>query len=82
VLLTSLLYATLAKITLRQNGDVRKITSWAAIVALPTMVFGLYGMNFENMPELHWEYGYHAVLAVVVTGCLVLHRMFKRNRWL
>ena len=82
VLLTSLLYATLAKITLRQNDDVRKITSWAAIVALPTMVFGLYGMNFETMPELHWEYGYYGVLAVVATGCLVLHRTFKRNRWL
>jgi magnesium transporter len=82
LLLTSLLYATLAKITLRQNDDVRKITSWAAIVALPTMVFGLYGMNFEHMPELQWEYGYYGVLGVVVVGCLVLHRMFKRNRWL
>ncbi|HEX6340665.1 magnesium and cobalt transport protein CorA [Umezawaea sp.] len=81
-LLTSLLYATLARITLRQNDDVRKITSWAAIVALPTMVFGLYGMNFEHMPELGWEYGYHGVLGFVAVGCLVLHRTFKRNRWL
>ena len=82
LLLTGLLYATLAKITLRQNDDVRKITSWAAIVALPTMVFGLYGMNFEHMPELRWEYGYHGVLGFVAVGCFVLHRMFKRNRWL
>ncbi len=82
LLLTGLLYATLAKITLRQNDDVRKITSWAAIVALPTMVFGLYGMNFEHMPELHWEYGYYGVLAAVAIGCAVLHRTFKRNRWL
>ena len=48
---------------MRQNDDVRRISAWVAIVAVPTMVFGIYGMNFETMPELQWRYGYPAVLA-------------------
>ena len=58
----------------------RKISAWAAIIAVPTMVVGVYGMNFENMPELKWEYGYYAVFAATVTASLVLHRLFNRNR--
>ncbi|MEO6082983.1 MAG: magnesium and cobalt transport protein CorA [Umezawaea sp.] len=81
-LLDSLLYATLAKVTLQQNDDMRKISAWAAIITVPTMVVGVYGMNFEHMPELRWEYGYYAVLGAIASACLVLHRLFKRNRWL
>jgi magnesium transporter len=81
-LLTTLVDATLAKITLQQNTDMRKITSWAAIVAVPTMVVGVYGMNFDFMPELHWRYGYFAVLVFIVVVCVLLYRGFKRNGWL
>ena len=81
-MLTSLVDATLAKITLQQNTDMRKITAWAAIIAVPTMVAGVYGMNFDYMPELHWKFGYPLVMLVIFVVSLVLHRIFRRNRWL
>jgi magnesium transporter len=81
-LLDSILQAHVAQVTVAQNEDMRKITAWAAIVAVPTMFCGLYGMNFDHMPELHWTYGYPAVLGVIVTLCLVIHRGFRRNGWL
>jgi magnesium transporter len=81
-LLTTLVDATLAKVTLQQNSDMRKITAWAAIIAVPTMVAGIYGMNFDVMPELHWKYGYPVVIGAVIVVCLVLHRVFTRKRWL
>ncbi|MGM1065088.1 magnesium and cobalt transport protein CorA [Saccharothrix sp. Mg75] len=81
-LLTTLVDATLAKVSLRQNNDMRKISAWAAIIAVPTMVFGAYGMNFDRMPELRWTYGYPLVLAGVLGACAVLYRLFKRFRWL
>jgi magnesium transporter len=81
-MLTSLVDATLAKITLQQSSDMRKITAWAAIIAVPTMVVGVYGMNFDYMPELHWKFGYPLVMLVIFVACLVLHRIFRRNRWL
>jgi magnesium transporter len=81
-LLTTLVDATLAKVSLQQNSDMRKITAWAAILAVPTMVVGVYGMNFDHMPELHWTYGYPIVIAVILAVCVVLHRIFTRNRWL
>jgi magnesium transporter len=81
-LLTTLVDATLAKISLQQNTDMRKITAWAAILAVPTMIAGIYGMNFDNMPELHWKYGYPLALMVIFAICLILYRIFRRNRWL
>jgi magnesium transporter len=81
-LLTTLLDATLAKISLQQNSDMRKITAWAAILAVPTMGVGVYGMNFDHMPELHWKFGYPGVMAVIIVVCLILHRIFTRNKWL
>ena len=60
-LLTTLVNAVLAKVTMRQNNDMRKITSWVAIIAVPTMIAGIYGMNFDYMPELRWEFGYPLV---------------------
>jgi magnesium transporter len=60
----------------------RKITAWVAIVSVPTMVAGIYGMNFEDMPELHWHLGYPLVLAVTTVACLLLFRVFRRNQWL
>ncbi|MEU1039290.1 magnesium and cobalt transport protein CorA [Streptomyces sp. NPDC005907] len=81
-LLNSILQAHLAQVTVAQNEDMRKITAWAAVIAVPTMVCGVYGMNFEHMPELHWKYGYGLVLAVISTACLTLYRGFRRNGWL
>ncbi|MBT2452252.1 magnesium/cobalt transporter CorA [Streptomyces sp. ISL-43] len=81
-LLDSILQAHLAQVTVAQNEDMRKITAWAAIVAVPTMVCGVYGMNFDNMPELHWTYGYPFVVGVMAVACFVIHRGFRRNGWL
>ncbi|MEV6250185.1 magnesium and cobalt transport protein CorA [Streptomyces sp. NPDC051742] len=81
-LLNSILQANLAQATVAQNEDMRKITSWAAIVAVPTAVCGVYGMNFDHMPELHWKYGYPMVLTGIVVICFTIHRTLKRNGWL
>ncbi|CAM5634155.1 magnesium transporter CorA [Streptomyces avidinii] len=81
-LLDSILQAHLAQVTVAQNEDMRKITAWAAIVAVPTMVCGVYGMNFDNMPELHWTYGYPIMVGVMAVACFVIHRGFRRNGWL
>ncbi|BCL19747.1 magnesium and cobalt transport protein CorA [Streptomyces tuirus] len=81
-LLNSILQAHLAQVTVAQNEDMRKITAWAAIVAVPTMVCGVYGMNFDHMPELHWRYGYGVVIGVISVACLALHRGFRRSGWL
>ncbi|NEA99093.1 magnesium and cobalt transport protein CorA [Streptomyces sp. SID13726] len=81
-LLDSILQAHLAQVTVAQNEDMRKITAWAAVIAVPTMVCGVYGMNFDHMPELRWRFGYPTVLAVIATACFLIHRGFKRNGWL
>jgi magnesium transporter len=81
-LLNSILQAHLAQVTVAQNSDMRKITAWAAIIAVPTMVCGVYGMNFKHMPELHWRFGYPLVIGVISVACLALYRGFRRNGWL
>ncbi|MHA5049944.1 magnesium and cobalt transport protein CorA [Streptomyces sp. SD15] len=81
-LLNSILQAHLAQVTVAQNEDMRKITAWAAVIAVPTMVCGMYGMNFDHMPELHWRFGYPLALGVITVLCLVLYRGFRRNGWL
>jgi magnesium transporter len=81
-LLNSILQANLAQASVAQNEDMRKITSWAAIIAVPTMVCGVYGMNFKYMPELQWKFGYPMVLGITVALCLGIHRSLKRNGWL
>ncbi|MDI3408864.1 magnesium and cobalt transport protein CorA [Streptomyces cavernicola] len=81
-LLDSILQAHLAQVTVEQNEDMRKITSWAAIIAVPTMVCGVYGMNFEHMPELKSPYGYPVVAVITVLACLLLHRTLRRKGWL
>ncbi|WP_419997614.1 magnesium and cobalt transport protein CorA [Streptomyces boninensis] len=81
-LLNSILQANLAQATVAQNEDMRKITSWAAIFAVPTMIAGIYGMNFDYMPELQWRYGYPAVMVVIAAICFSIHRGFRRNGWL
>jgi magnesium transporter len=81
-LLDSALEANLTQVSMRQNEDMRKISAWVAIAAVPTMFAGLYGMNFEHMPELEWTFGYPTVLAVILAICLYLHWRFKRAGWL
>ncbi len=81
-LLSSAHNAHMARISVQQNNDMRKISSWVAIAAVPTMVAGIYGMNFDHMPELHWTFGYPLVLGVTAAVCVCLFRMFKRSGWL
>ncbi|GAA0538090.1 magnesium transport protein CorA [Saccharopolyspora subtropica] len=81
-LLTTLVDATLAKITLQQNTDMRKISAWVAIISTPTMIAGIYGMNFDVMPETHWAFGYPVTLVVMFCACVVLFKIFRRNKWL
>lgn len=66
----------------RQSIVQRKFAAWAAILAFPTAIAGVYGMNFQNMPELSWHYGYFAVLGVIAAGCTGLYASFKRSGWL
>jgi len=81
-LLTSVLAANLTQVSVRQNDDMRKISAWVAIAAVPTMIAGIYGMNFEHMPELRWTFGYPLVLGVMLLACVGLYRNFKRVGWL
>ena len=66
----------------QENSITKRLASWAAILAVPTAVAGIYGMNFENMPELKTYYGYYVVLGFILTACLTLFWRFKRNGWL
>jgi magnesium transporter len=81
-LLSSALQANLTQAAVRQNEDMRKISAWVAIVAVPTAIAAIYGMNFEHMPELGWTYGYPAVLAVIAVLCVALYWRFRRSGWL
>jgi magnesium transporter len=81
-LLTSILEANLALVSVRQNDVVKKISSWAAIIALPTFIASVYGMNFEHMPELDERWGYPLVLAVMAACVIALVTFFRRIDWL
>jgi magnesium transporter len=95
-LLTDILSVNLAQISVRQNEqmhqqndvmrrqneDMRRISAWVAIVAVNTVIAGIYGMNFEHMPELGTRYGYYVTLGVMVVVAVVLYRRFKRSGWL
>lgn len=81
-ILLSMLMASTALQDLQQNRDVRKISAWVAIAAVPTAIAAIYGMNFDYMPELHWVFGYPLVLAIMASACTLLWRAFKRSGWL
>ena len=66
----------------RQNEATKKLAGWGALLAIPTMIFSIYGMNFAVMPELRWAYGYPALMGVVVVICLLLYRSLKKSGWL
>ena len=80
--LTSALNANLTQVSVRQNDDMRKISAWAAILAVPTVVTGVYGMNFRHMPELGWPVGYPMALAIIALICVSLYTYFRRAGWL
>ncbi|MER7835881.1 magnesium/cobalt transporter CorA [Streptomyces sp. NPDC096040] len=81
-LVSDVLSAHLAQMSVRQNDDMRKISAWAAMAAVPTMIAGIYGMNFDHMPELHWIWSYPAVIAIMAVLEMVLYRLFKRRGWM
>ena len=81
-MLNGVLGANLTQVTVRQNEDMRRISAWVAILAVPTMIAGIYGMNFDHMPELRYQYGYPAVLLAMAVLCSGLYRYFKRAGWL
>lgn len=80
-LLDAALTASLAQISVQQNEDMRRISAWVAMAAVPTLVAGIYGMNFEKFPELQWAYGYPLVLGGMVVIAGLMYRAFKRGGW-
>ncbi len=81
-MLNSLIQAALARVGMQQNSDMRKISAWAGIIAVPTMIAGIYGMNFQFMPELKWHWSYPVVVAVMATSCVALYFSFRKVNWL
>jgi magnesium transporter len=81
-LLTNILNVNLTLIGINQNDQTKKISAWAAVVIVPTLIAGIYGMNFDYMPELHWRYGYLLALSLMALIAFVLYRNFKRTGWL
>lgn len=81
-LLMTLLMAATSRQDLQQNSDMRRISAYVAIAAVPTMIAGIYGMNFDFMPELRWRYGYELVLGLMLVACFAIYRAFKRSEWL
>jgi magnesium transporter len=81
-LLSNVLQANLTEVSVRQNDDMRRISAWVAIWAVPTLLAGIYGMNFRHLPELEWAFGYPLVLVVMALICVGLYRGFRRSGWL
>ena len=81
-LLNTAMEANFSLISISQNDISKKFAGWAAIIALPTMIAGFYGMNFKFMPELEWQYGFYTVIIFTVAACTLLYFLFKRSGWL
>jgi magnesium transporter len=81
-LLNTALEANFSLISISQNDTSKKFAGWAAIIAVPTMVAGFWGMNFKFMPETEWQYGFHAVIALTIISCILLYYLFRRSGWL
>jgi len=81
-MLTTAMQVNLALVTVRQNEVVKRLAGWGAILAVPTVVFSLYGMNFKAMPELDWRFGYPAAVGATLIGCGLLYRKLKHSSWL
>jgi magnesium transporter len=76
------LEANLSLISSEQNEHTKRLAAWAAIIAVPTAIAGIWGMNFDAMPELRWRFGYLFALATMVGACGALYAGFKRSGWL
>jgi magnesium transporter len=81
-LVTTILAANLTSVSVRQNEDMRKISAWVAIAAVPTMIAAIYGMNFDHMPELRWTWGYPLSILGMAIVCIGLYRKFRSSGWL
>ena len=81
-LLSNILGVNLTMVSVRQNEQVQKISAWAAILVVPTIITGIYGMNFRNMPELNWSLGYPATLVMMVVISTLVYLGFRRSGWL
>ena len=82
ILLSTAFDGHLARISVQQNEDMRKISAGAALVVVPTLIAGIYGMNFDHMPELHWTYGYPFAMALMAGVAAGLFALFKKSGWL
>ncbi|MGU7844126.1 magnesium/cobalt transporter CorA [Burkholderia sp. AW33-5] len=80
-MLTNAMHVNLALVSVRQNEVVKQLAGWGAILAVPTVIFSMYGMNFQGMPELKTAWGYPITLSVTVAGCIALYRKLKRAGW-
>jgi magnesium transporter len=81
-MVTTAIQVSLATITIGESEVTKRLAAYAALVAVPTMVAGVYGMNFEHMPELKWEFGYPFAVWVMVLVDVVLYWRFRRAGWL
>jgi magnesium transporter len=81
-LVHNLFSATFAVASVQQNEQTRRISAWAGIIAVPTVIASIYGMNFRYMPELYLRFAYPVVVLVMVASCIVLYVIFKRIGWL
>jgi magnesium transporter len=81
-LLTAALEAYLSQVSNRLNQVMKQLTSWAAIILVPTLIAGIYGMNFRHMPELHWVFGYPMALGLMLISGLILYRVFRKRGWI
>jgi len=81
-ILTTALEANFSLISLSENEIQKRFAGWAAILAVPTMIAGIYGMNFDFMPELNWVYGYPLILSIIFVVCALMYGGFKRAGWL
>ena len=81
-LLTSARELQLAQVANRQNVVMKQLTAWAAIILIPTLIAGIYGMNFRHMPELDWAFGYPFALALMGVTAYLLYRSFRKREWL
>jgi magnesium transporter len=81
-LLQNILTVNFTMVGIQQSDQTKKISAWAAIVIAPTLIAGIYGMNFDYMPELHWRFGYPFALSLMVLAAFLLYLSFKRSGWL
>ncbi|MGN6038064.1 MULTISPECIES: magnesium and cobalt transport protein CorA [Serratia] len=81
-MLTNAMHVNLALVTVKQNEVVKRLAGWGAILAIPTVIFSLYGMNFADMPELKFPWAYHATLGATAVGCIFLYQKLKKSGWL